>query len=281
MSSRAFTLIELLVVIAIIAVLASLLLPALAASREAGRGVVCASNARQLVLAASMYADDSRGCLPPGAPDFLDNLIRWHGSRADTNDPFTPAGGTLTDYLLDGFAAPATGRSVRACPSFVNTLRTLQARRVSGDQSGFESSAGGYGYNNAFAGVTLTQSTFLGKPVWTVATDRVGARRSRFARPAESALFADGALAAGPKSDPVIEYSFIEPRFAPGSPGRRSDPSIHFRHPHAQANVARLDGHVAAESMTFSASSGVYPASPQPSHIGWFGTADDNRAFDY
>jgi prepilin-type N-terminal cleavage/methylation domain-containing protein/prepilin-type processing-associated H-X9-DG protein len=53
-----FTLIELLVVIAIIAVLASLLLPALTKARERARIVACQSNLRQISFYASMYRND-------------------------------------------------------------------------------------------------------------------------------------------------------------------------------------------------------------------------------
>jgi prepilin-type N-terminal cleavage/methylation domain-containing protein/prepilin-type processing-associated H-X9-DG protein len=61
---NAFTLIELLVVVAIIAVLISMLLPALGSARESARKVVCGSNMGQVAKAIQFYAQDNKDCLP-------------------------------------------------------------------------------------------------------------------------------------------------------------------------------------------------------------------------
>jgi len=77
-----FTLIELLVVIAIIAILASLLLPAMAGAKEQGRKTRCFSNLKQILYATLMYAEDNRGYFPHGMSPrgSWDVLVLKHGA---------------------------------------------------------------------------------------------------------------------------------------------------------------------------------------------------------
>lgn len=83
-----FTLVELLVVIGIIALLISILLPALSKAQDSARTIQCGSNQRQIGLALLAYTNDNKQVLPPfaadnwGGPYWMDYLERYlpHGS---------------------------------------------------------------------------------------------------------------------------------------------------------------------------------------------------------
>lgn len=116
-TKQGFTLIELLVVIAIIALLVSILLPALASARETARSVVCKSSQRQLMIAVQSYATENQewiaGPNTSNAIHLLAPIDRAYDMHFDTT-PATPT--SLVDWIspiVGEYAGFSTNRAKR------------------------------------------------------------------------------------------------------------------------------------------------------------------------
>jgi len=242
---RAFTLIELLVVVAIIALLISVLLPALNQARRSGKRAVCASNIRQLGAANHMYATDHGRLAPfsqfhgsiPNRSGGLGVNVRWSWSDDTPGDPrLAFQNGLLYPYL-------ASSVDIAGCPEY-ETPADLVA--FYGQFNLAYPVAVDYGYNGLLLG--FRHSNFYeSNPELTGYRSWVGYRLEEIEKSSTIAMFADagqlmnGQVAPNPTICPPVAVTFP-------NGWQRALPlaSAHGRHLNDSVNVAWVDGHAAA-----------------------------------
>ncbi|MBY0312007.1 MAG: type II secretion system GspH family protein [Phycisphaerales bacterium] len=201
-----FTLIELLVVIAIIALLVGILLPALGKARDSARGVKCASNMRQLVIALSLYANDNKSFYPPNTNPSVSNEYWYDTPRLgqympDGNIEVLNSSNPDPSFNDCGEVKNTVGGSVFVCPNHPQGARSYTmnfwasayiARDCSTNQTtapGGSGGSGGKGFNadvdlgskmmliGEAWGTARQNSSITGQPqFWTVAT--IGAQQT-------------------------------------------------------------------------------------------------------
>lgn len=265
---QGFTILELMIVVSIIAVLTTMLLPALGRAKEIARNAVCKVNIRHMALANHLYAEENNEFFVLAAEDITSvNRKRWHGVRETSNEPFNAYKGPMRKYLTDG--------GIKECPSFTDFLDDP-------DEGAFEAGCGGYGYNQYSVGGSYNRGYDpYAPPGLGVDPNARGARIDDVFAPSQTVMFTDAAQLRMDMGGVMIAYSFCEPPEKPGSP--TPNPSIHFRHLGERCNVSWVDTHVSQEELTFSAPYLTYGRPTEQEvrsyGLGWFGPRS-NELFD-
>ncbi|MBX3388308.1 MAG: prepilin-type N-terminal cleavage/methylation domain-containing protein [Phycisphaeraceae bacterium] len=231
----AFTLIELLITVAIIALLLSILAPALRGTIAASRTAKCLANQRQLALAWSLYANDYHDRAVPAAywqAEYIGSgpVVYWFG--ADSPDA-APSSGTLMPYI----ATARAERSALECPEQAAGTYTPQTQNLKVSTT--------YGYNGYYLSPAMT-------PGWAGDISfRPWRRTADITMPSELLVFADTLLAgvnatALPRSTALLDPPMLYSQNAGWQ--NNSSPTTAFRHGvKFKANVAaRADGSAAA-----------------------------------